>query len=130
MPNLNFLAWAVPKISRGSQNSRKWFTWPLEDLFWPNFADFGFCSLFSEILMRLPSSMRIPSMTNIWLFYDLADLAAKMLIQVNFQEFWGILTPKLWNYCFDPQRCALPADTCYEILRVKFTSLICSLVQI
>ena len=60
-------------------------------------------------------------MTDVWLFYDFADLAAKCLFRPILGSFGGgILTPKIVKLLFWPPKLRNSrGDTRYEILRVK-----------
>jgi len=42
----------------------------------------------------------------------LHEFGCEMPIRANFGEFLRILTPKMWNHWFYPQRYALLAETC------------------
>jgi len=112
--------------NRGPQNAKVGHVTP-HGPFWPNFADFGYFFPFSICLSNL--TRIASSMTDIWLLYEFMDLAAKCLFRpllVSFAGFWPL---KLWNYCFDPQRYALPAETRvlrYCAMRIKIGSWVSS----
>ena len=94
---------------RGVPKFQKWVVWPPRDPFWPNFADFGYFLPFSICLSNL--RWIDSSMTDIWLFYDFADLAAKCLFGPILGSFGGFWPLKSLNCYFDLQKDALPAET-------------------
>ena len=58
---------------------------------WPNFADFGYFSQFSICVSNL--TRIASSRTDIWLFYDFADLAAKYLFGPILGSFFADFDP-------------------------------------
>ena len=90
MPNLKFLALTVPDILGGPKIPKVGHVTP-HDPFWPNFEDFGYFFPFSVCLSNLRQI--VSSMTDIWLFYEFADLAAKCLFGPILGSFGGDFDP-------------------------------------
>ena len=66
--------------------------------FWPNFAHFGYFFPFSICLSNL--TRIASSMTDIWLLYDFAVLAAKCLFGPILGNFGGFSPPKIVKLLF------------------------------
>jgi len=103
---------------RGVPKFQLWVTWPPHDPFWPNFADFGYFFQFSVCMSNLRRI--VSSMTDIWLFYDFADLAAKCLFRPILGSFGGFWPPKIVKLLFWPPKVRTSrGDTRFEILCIK-----------
>ena len=102
VPNFEFLASSIPKIWRGSQNSkigsRDPFTTPFDRI-----LHFGVVPPVINLSVRIDRNIFIGD-RHIWQFYLFLDLAVKCLFGPILGRFLGFDPLNVIRYCRDPKR--------------------------